>query len=87
MKYDLVINGVVIEDVEASRDYSTAKELVMEEHLPLVAGHGKGTPSVFPQGDGRAVIVAWEQVSTIEARLKAEDPRKAPGFDLSKTIA
>jgi hypothetical protein len=87
MKHDLVINGTVIEDIEASKDYPTAKQLVTEEYLPLVVGHGKDTPSVFAQGDGRAVVVAWEQVATIEARLKPEDPRKAPGFDLRKTIA
>ena len=87
MKHDLVINnGIVIEDIEASQDYPTAKQLVMEEYLPLVGGHGKGTPSVFTQGDGRAVVVAWEQVATIEARLKSEDPRKAPDFDIRKTI-
>jgi hypothetical protein len=87
MKYDLVINGIVIEDIEASHDYPTAKQLVLEEYLPLVAGRGKGTPSVFAQGDGRAVVVAWEQVATIEARLKSKDPREAPGFDITRTIA
>ena len=71
MKHDLVINGIVIEDLEASRDYPTAKQLIMEEYLPLAAGHGKGTPSVFAQGDSRAIVVAWDQVATIEARLKS----------------
>ena len=86
MKHDLVINGIVIEDLEASRDYTTAKELVLEEYLRLAAGHDNGTPSVFAQGNGRAVVVVWEQVATIEARLKNEDPRKAPDFDIMKTI-
>ena len=86
MKHDLVINGIVIEDLEASRDYPTAKELVLEEYLRLAAGSSKDTPSVFAQGDGRAVVVVWEQVATIEARLKSEDPRKAPDFDIMKTI-
>jgi len=74
MKHDLVINGIVIEDLDASRDYSTAKELVLEEYLRLAAGQGKDTPSVFAQGEGRAVVVVWGQVATIEARFKREDP-------------
>jgi hypothetical protein len=86
MKHDLVINGTVIEDIEGSKEYPTAKQLVIEEYLPLVAGRGDGMPSVFDQEDGRAVVVAWEQVATIEVRLKPEDPRKAPGFDIRKTI-
>jgi hypothetical protein len=85
MKHDLVINGIVIEDLEASRDYPTAKELVLE-YLRQAAGQGKDTPTVFTQGDGRAVVVVWGQVATIEARLKSEDPRKAPDFDIMKTI-
>jgi hypothetical protein len=87
MKHDLVINGIVIEDLEASRDYPTAKELLLEECLRLAAGHGRDAPSVFAQGDGRAVIVVWDQVATIEARLKSEDPRRAPGFDIRNTVA
>src|SRR5712691_2644040 len=86
MKHDLVINGIVIEDLEASRDYLTAKELVLEEYLRQAAGQGKDTPTVFAQGDGRAVVVIWGQVAPIEARLKSEDPRKAPDFDIMKTI-
>jgi hypothetical protein len=87
MKHDLVINGVVIEDLDASRDYQTAKELVLEEYLRAAAGPGKDTPSVFAAGDGRAVVVDWRQVATIEVRLKSEDPRRAPGFDIRNTVA
>lgn len=71
MRYDLIINGsTVIEDIQSSRDYPSANELLKTEYLPLVSGRPRGDITGLDQADDRSVIVAWDRVVTVEVRIR-----------------
>jgi|ERR1700722_7427774 len=77
MKHDLVINGIVIEDLEASRDYPTAKELVLE-YLRQAAGQGKDTPTVFTQGTAGPSLSFGARWPPLRLALRAKTLVKPP---------
>ena len=75
MLYDLIIDGMVIENIETDQPYSDAQELLKREYLPLLAKNpqaGEQPELMARKGarTGTAFAVRWDNVRTIEVRVK-----------------